>query len=156
VVEQALPGAQPSEGDRGALHVRQVPWLRREHGGNNRAFGGDAVAVEWRQREDVVTLGDVAYVGRDSDDGAGKLVGRDRREPTHRPAELVARYRSRVHADKRLAWAHRRHLDLVRRKAIDPGSVQSHRTHHGLLPRREVVQLVASRRRLCRMAVAGD
>src|SRR5512133_4208018 len=102
--EEALPRAESSERERRALDVRESAWLRREDGRRNeRILCSDAVAVEGRERNDLVARRDVTYIGRDFCNDARELVGRDRRRPLCGPAQFVARDRGSVDAHERLA-----------------------------------------------------
>jgi hypothetical protein len=110
VVEQPLPGGERRQRYRSGLGVPEVgrpahQQLLRHH----REVGGHTVAVEGREREH-------PRAGRDARDAlaqlrhhAGELVRGDRGQAVHRPLELVARDRRRVHPDERLAppgpWA---------------------------------------------------
>ena len=64
VVEQPLPGGERGQRERGALGVPERPRPRHQQlGGERRVVGCDAVAVERREREHLVTgrdAGDVA------------------------------------------------------------------------------------------------
>ena len=78
MLEEALPGAEAGERERGASTCA-TPRLRCEAPSRDgRVLGGDAVAVERGQREDLVALADVTHVGRDRRDDPGELVRRDR------------------------------------------------------------------------------
>jgi hypothetical protein len=70
-----LPRAETGHRERGALDVGEAHWSRREHNGRNHGvFGGDAVSVERRQREDLFSHLDVVHVGSHVGDHARQLV----------------------------------------------------------------------------------
>jgi hypothetical protein len=96
--------------------VRETAWLRPEHDRRNkRVLRGDPVAVERRERENLVADRDVAHIARDLRDDARQLVGRNRRQAVDRPRQLVARDGSGVDAHERLAALRARHLELLHR-----------------------------------------
>ena len=65
VHEEALPRRQPGERERGALGVAQALGLRsEERGRHDRELGGDTIAIERRQGEDVFADGEFMDVAR--------------------------------------------------------------------------------------------
>jgi hypothetical protein len=79
VVEEALPGAEPGERDRGALGVAQGGRLGgNEHSRHGRVLGGGTVAIEAAERIDGLPGSDVLNVGSSLGDDARELVGRRR------------------------------------------------------------------------------
>jgi hypothetical protein len=104
VVEEALPGGQRRQGDRGALGGAERPRPRHQKLGRHcGVVGRDAVPVERREREDLVARRDGGDAGSGLLDHSGELVGRDRRQAVDRPLQLIARDRRRVHPHERLA-----------------------------------------------------
>jgi hypothetical protein len=84
---------------------------RRDKG----VLGGHAVAIERRQRINLITA---------VDEDARKLVRRNRRQSIDRPLRLATRNRRRMYAHQNLARARRRRLDLLNVQAV---SVQAYR-----------------------------
>ena len=132
MVEQPLPGAERRQRDRGALGMLERPRPADEQlGGHGGVVGGDAVAIERREREHLVAHRDVGHARPHLLDHAGELVGRDRRQPVDRPRQLVASDRGRVHADERLRGTGSRPLDLLDHELLRTSrSTEPHDAHH--------------------------
>ena len=121
MIEEALPRAQPAHRQRGTLDVVKGPRSRGEDARRHRrVLGGGAVAVERRQRKHLVADRDSAGTGCDVFHHAGQLVGRDRRQPVGRPAELVAGDRGGVHTHERVTFAKHREVDLLEVEGFGP------------------------------------
>ena len=118
VHEQRLPGGQPAHGQRCRLNVAQSRRLRRKHPRWDKGvLGGHAVAIERRQRINLITA---------VDEDARKLVRRNRRQSIDWPLQLATRNRRRMYAHQNLARTRRRRLDLLNVQAV---SVQAYRYH---------------------------
>jgi hypothetical protein len=83
-------------------------WCKRI-GWDDGVLGSHTVAIERRERIDLVTA---------ADDNARKLVRRNRRQSIDRPLQLAACNRRRMHAHQHLARIRRRRLDLLDLQAV--------------------------------------
>jgi DNA-binding MarR family transcriptional regulator len=125
VREQALPGTERGQRNGRALDMAERRRLRSERRRrDDGVLGGDTVAVEGRQREDLVAGGDRHDLVCDRRNHTRELVRRDRGQPVERPLELAARDRRRVHLDERLAEAERTSLDRLVAETVDAGRVE--------------------------------
>jgi len=105
VHKQCLPGGQPAHRQSRRLDVAQLQRLRCKHLRRDEGvLGGHAVAIERRQRIDLVTA---------VDGNARKLERRSRRQSIDRPLQLATRNRRRMHSHQHLARLRRRRLDLL-------------------------------------------
>jgi hypothetical protein len=96
--------------------VAQSRRLRRKHPRRDKGvLGGHAVAIERRQRINLITA---------VDEDARKFVGRNRRQSIDRPLQLATRDRRRKYAHQNLARTRRRRLDLLNVQAV---SAQAYR-----------------------------
>src|SRR5262245_31709247 len=130
VVEEALPSRQPGHRKCCALGVRELLRPRRENGYRDHGIlGSDAVAVERREREDLLPHRDVVDVRRDLGHHPRQLVGRDGGKAILRPGQLVARDCRGVDANKRLALLRGRNLDLLEDEAGVMQPDGPHRPH---------------------------
>ena len=113
VVEQPLPGGERGQRDRGALGVPERARLRRQQlGGQRRVVRCDAIAVERREREDLVADRYIRDAGSHFLDHSGELVGRDRRQAVGGPFQLATGYRRGMHAHERLRRTRSRPVGL--------------------------------------------
>jgi hypothetical protein len=110
VHEQPLPRTQPAHRQRRRLDMRQTRRLRRQHNRwHQRVVRGNAVAVERRKREHLLTsLGDHAR----------QLVRGHSRQPIRRPLQLVTRDRRRMHTHENLTLSWHGTVRLLQPEAI--------------------------------------
>jgi len=129
--EQTLPRGERAHRDRGALDVIDRLRLGREDvRGNSSVLRGDAVAVERRQREDLIAGSELRDIRADGLDRARKLIRRDRGESINGPVKLVARDRGGPDPDQRLAGGGDGPVDLLDQDARRAATVEeSHRSH---------------------------
>jgi hypothetical protein len=107
--------------------MRQAPRFRREERSRDgRVLGGDAVAVERGQREDLVALAEVTHVRRDLGDDAGEFIRRDRGQPVDRPRQLVAGERGGMDTDERLARPREMYVELLHDESLSVETDGSH------------------------------
>jgi hypothetical protein len=110
--------------------VCQAAWpLRQQVGREGDVFGGDAVAIERRQREHLVVDGDAGDAVSELDDDARELVGGNRRQAIDGPAELVASDRCRADSNQHFACLRPRHVKLLVDKATPVQADGSHHAH---------------------------
>ncbi len=133
VIQQALPGTEPRQGDGCALDVTERPRLgSKELLRDDDVLGRGAVAIKAAERIDRLAGGGAIDVPADRGDDARELIRRGRREPVGGPLELVARDRGRVDANQHLAPTRPGRLDLL---AVERGGVagrlEPNRAHRG-------------------------
>src|SRR5512132_3589538 len=129
--EETLPRGERAHRDRGALDVIDRLRLGREDvRGNRSVLRGDAVAVERRQREDLIAGSELRDIRANGLDHARKLIRRDRGQSIDGPVKLVARDRGRPDPDQRLTGGGDGPVDLLDHDARRAASVEeSHRSH---------------------------
>jgi hypothetical protein len=129
--EETLPRGERAHRDRCALDVIDRLRLGREDvRGNRGVLRGDAVAVERRQREDLIAGNQFFDTRADGLDHARKLIRWDRGQSINGPVQLAARDRGRPDPDQRLTRSGDGPVDLLDHDARRPAMVEeSHRSH---------------------------